>query len=71
MLSPMHPETTRRLRAITIHTTGNVLLLYGPSYISGPIFMAPSSLCILTTSLSTLVEISQNVTIQFMTTCDL
>jgi hypothetical protein len=27
------------------------LLLYGPSYISGLIFMAPSSFCILTTSL--------------------
>jgi hypothetical protein len=26
--------------------------LYGPSYISGLIFMAPSSLCILTISLS-------------------
>jgi hypothetical protein len=31
---------------------GECLMLYGPSYISGPIFMAPSALCILTTSLS-------------------
>jgi hypothetical protein len=31
---------------------GNVLLLYGPSYILGLIFMAPSSLCIPTMSLS-------------------
>jgi len=31
---------------------GNALLLYGPSYISSPIFMAPISLCIPTTSLS-------------------
>ncbi len=45
MLSPMHPKATR-LRAITLHTKGNVLLLYGSSYISGPIFMAPSSFCI-------------------------
>jgi hypothetical protein len=52
MLSPMHPEATTRLRAITLHTKGNVLLLYGSSYILGPIFMAPSSLSIPTTSLS-------------------
>jgi hypothetical protein len=31
---------------------GSVLLLYGLSYISGPIFMAPSSLCIPTSNLS-------------------
>jgi hypothetical protein len=42
MLSPMHPETTR-LKTITFHTKGSVLLLYGLSYISGLIFMAPSS----------------------------
>ncbi len=52
MLSPMHPEATTRLRATTFHTRGSVLLLYGPSYISCPIFMAPCSFCILTTSLS-------------------
>jgi hypothetical protein len=51
MLSPMHPETTTRLREITLHTRGSVLLLYRSSYILGPIFMAPSSLCIPTTSL--------------------
>jgi len=51
MLSPMHPKTTTRLRAITLHTRRSVLL-YGLSYISGPIFMAPSSLCISTTNLS-------------------
>jgi len=50
MLSPMHPEATIRLRATTLHMKGNVLLLYGLSYISGPIFMALSSLCIPTTS---------------------
>jgi hypothetical protein len=52
MLSPMHPEVTTRLRATTLHMRGSVLLLYGPSYISGLIFMVPSSLCIPTTSLS-------------------
>ncbi|CAK9251696.1 unnamed protein product, partial [Sphagnum jensenii] len=52
MLLPMHPETTTRLKAIILHTRGNVLLLYGLSYILGPIFMAPISLCIRTTSLS-------------------
>jgi hypothetical protein len=31
---------------------GNVLMLYGLSYILGPIFMAPISLCIRTTNLS-------------------
>jgi hypothetical protein len=51
MLLPMHPEATR-LRATTLHTRGSVLLLYGLSYISGPIFMAPSSFCIPTTGLS-------------------
>ncbi len=50
MLSPMHPKATG-LKAITLHTRESVLLLYGPSYISGLIFMAPSSLCIPTTSL--------------------
>jgi hypothetical protein len=44
--------TYASLRTTTFHMRGSVLLLYGPSYISGPIFMAPSSLCILTTSLS-------------------
>jgi hypothetical protein len=52
MLSPMHLEATKRLRATTFHTRGNVLLLYGLSYISGPIFMASSSLYIPTTSIS-------------------
>jgi hypothetical protein len=52
MLSPMHPETTIGLKVTIFHTKGNVLLLYGSSYISGPIFRAPSSLCILTTNLS-------------------
>jgi hypothetical protein len=52
ILLPMQPETTTRLRATTLHTRGGVLLLYGSSYISGHIFMAPSSLCIPTTSLS-------------------
>jgi hypothetical protein len=51
MLLPMHPDATR-LKVTIFHTTGNVLLLHGSSYILGPIFMAPSSLCILTTSLS-------------------
>jgi hypothetical protein len=51
-LSPMHPKVTTRLKVTTFHTKGNILLLYGPSYISGPIFMAPSSLYIPTTSLS-------------------
>jgi hypothetical protein len=50
MLSPMHPETTPRLKATTLHMRGTVLLLYEPSYISGPIFMALSSFCIPTTS---------------------
>jgi len=44
MLSPMHLEATTRLRVTTLHTRGNVLLLYGPSYISSPIFMAPNPL---------------------------
>jgi hypothetical protein len=52
MLLPMHPQATTRLKVTTFHTRGNVLLLYGPSYISGLIFMAPNSLCIPTTSLS-------------------
>jgi hypothetical protein len=51
MLSPMHPEATR-LRATALHMRGSISLLYGVSYISGPIFMAPNSLCIPTTSLS-------------------
>jgi hypothetical protein len=51
MLSLMHLEATR-LRVTALHTKGSVLLLYGLSYILGPIFMAPSSLCISTTSLS-------------------
>jgi hypothetical protein len=51
MLSPMHPEATIKLRATTLHMKGSVLLLYGSSYISGPIFMAPISLYILTTNL--------------------
>jgi hypothetical protein len=51
MLSPMHFETTTRLRTIILHMKGNVLLLYGSSYVSGPIFTAPISLCIWTTSL--------------------
>jgi len=52
MLSPIHPEIIIRLKTTTLHMRGNVWLLYGPLYILGPIFMAPSSLCILTTSLS-------------------
>jgi hypothetical protein len=52
MLLPMHPEATTRLRTTIFHTKGNVLMLYGMSYILGPIFMAPISLCIPTTSLS-------------------
>jgi hypothetical protein len=51
MLSHIHPEATR-LKATILHTKGNVLLLYGSSYISRLIFMAPSSLYIPTTSLS-------------------
>jgi len=51
MLLPMHHEATTKLRAITLHTRGNALLLYGSSYILGPIFMPPISLCISTTSL--------------------
>jgi len=38
MSSPMHPETTTRLRATTLHMRGSVLLLYGPSYIYGTKF---------------------------------
>jgi hypothetical protein len=45
MLSSMHPKSTTRLRAIILHTKGT-------SYISRLIFMAPISLCISTTSLS-------------------
>jgi hypothetical protein len=52
MLSPMHPKTTTRLKVTTFHMRGSVLLLYGLSYILGPIFIAPSSLYILTTNLS-------------------
>jgi hypothetical protein len=52
MLLPMHPEATTRLKATTLHTRGSVLLLYGSSYILGPIFMAPCSLSIPTTNLS-------------------
>jgi hypothetical protein len=44
MLSLMHPEGTTRLRITTRRTWGNVLLLYGTSYILGPIFMTPISL---------------------------
>jgi hypothetical protein len=33
MLLPMHPKVTTRLRITTLHTTRNVLLLYGLSYI--------------------------------------
>jgi hypothetical protein len=46
VMTPMHPKAT------TFHTKGSVLLLYGSSYILGPIFMALSSLCVSTTSLS-------------------
>jgi hypothetical protein len=52
MVSPMHPEGITRLRATTLHTKGNVLMLYWSSYISGPIFMAPSSFFIPTINLS-------------------
>ncbi len=45
-------QQTTRLRATTLHMRGNVLLLYGSSYISSPICMTQSSLCIPTTSLS-------------------
>jgi len=45
-------RSTTRLKATLLHTRGNVLLLYRLSYILGPIFMAPISLCIRTTSLS-------------------
>jgi hypothetical protein len=51
-VSPMHPEVTIRMKTTTLHTRGSVLLLYGSSYISGPIFMAPSSLYISTTILT-------------------
>jgi hypothetical protein len=43
---------TIRLRVITFHTKGSVLMLYGSSYISSPIFMAPNSFSISTTNLS-------------------
>jgi hypothetical protein len=52
MLSPMHFEATTRLRTSTLHRKGNALLLYGPLYVSSPIFMALCSFCILTTNLS-------------------
>jgi len=48
----MHPKATTRLKATILHKRGNVLLLYGSSYISGPNFMAPSSLYMPTTNLS-------------------
>jgi hypothetical protein len=43
LLSPTHPEATIKLKATTLHRRGNVLLLYGPSYISSPIFMTPNT----------------------------
>jgi hypothetical protein len=46
MLLFMHLKATTKLKATTLHTRGNVLLLYGLSYIIGPILMAPSSFCI-------------------------
>jgi len=49
---PMHLEATTRLKATTFHMRGSALLFYGPSYISSPIFMAPISLYISTTNLS-------------------
>jgi hypothetical protein len=52
MLLPMHLEITIRLKTTILHMRGSVLLLYGLSYILGPIFMAPISFCIPTTSLS-------------------
>jgi hypothetical protein len=52
MLSPMHPEARTRLWITTFHTKMSVLLLFGPSYILGLIFMAPSLVCIPTTNLS-------------------
>jgi len=52
MLLSMDSEATTRLRATTLHTRGSALLLYGPSYISSLIFVAPISLCIPTTNLS-------------------
>jgi len=52
MLLLMHPKATTKMRATTLHTRGNVLMLYGSSYISGHIFIAPSSLCISTINLS-------------------
>jgi hypothetical protein len=52
MLLLMHLKTITRLKTNTLHMKGSVLLLYGSLYISGPIFMAPNSLCIPTTSLS-------------------
>jgi hypothetical protein len=51
MLLPMHLEATIRLKAITLHTRGSALLLYGLSYILVPIFMELISFCIPTTSL--------------------
>jgi hypothetical protein len=52
MLLLMHLKTITRLKTNTLHMRGSVLLLYESLYISGPIFMAPNSLCIPTTSLS-------------------
>jgi len=52
MLSPMHSEATTKLKATTFHMRGSVLLLYGSSYILGPIFMASNSFYISTTNLS-------------------
>ncbi len=46
MLLPMHPEATTRLKTTIFHMRGSILLLYGSSYILGPIFMASSSFCI-------------------------
>jgi len=43
LLLPMNPEATIKLRATTLHRRGNVLLLYGLSYISGLIFMKSST----------------------------
>jgi hypothetical protein len=49
MFSPMHPEAIR-LKVISLDTKGNVLLLYGSSYISSPIFMGKVELTRLTTA---------------------
>jgi len=69
MLSPMHSEVTTRLRVTTFHTRGSALLLYGPSYILGLIFMAPISFCISTTNLSSGWWPTRSLQVSYLSGC--